>query len=239
MSKKNKKKDKSNGKKTSPAQHAANQQNAKLSTGPKTPETKAISSKNSLKHGLTSQKFTLLAWEDPEVYEFFKASTIQRCNPQTEEESFWVLQVIQNAWRLQRAIELETQALNAINAGEDCSRMLERFRRYAAGMERSLEKSEQRLYNLRGQENPCTPQPVHKSAQPYASSKAPQTPDDKLRAAEVKAIKAFLDAELAIALKTHLPVDDKSIEARWQKFKPQGSKITSKVLLGQQTGFVS
>ena len=39
------------------AQTNANRQNAKKSTGPRTPEGKNISSRNSLVHGMTSRKF--------------------------------------------------------------------------------------------------------------------------------------------------------------------------------------
>ena len=49
------------------AQQNANRENAKKSTGPRTPEGKAISSRNSLVHGMTSGKF-LPPDGDPEEY---------------------------------------------------------------------------------------------------------------------------------------------------------------------------
>jgi hypothetical protein len=49
------------------AQTNANRQNAKKSTGPRTPEGKTISSRNSLVHGMTSRKF-LPPDGDPEEY---------------------------------------------------------------------------------------------------------------------------------------------------------------------------
>jgi hypothetical protein len=51
------------------AQINANRQNAKKSTGPRTPQGKAISSRNSLLHGMTSGKF-LPPGTDPD--EFFQ-----------------------------------------------------------------------------------------------------------------------------------------------------------------------
>ncbi len=47
------------------AQLNANQANAQLSRGPKTPEGKAISAMNNLRHGLTGE-FTVLPWENQE-----------------------------------------------------------------------------------------------------------------------------------------------------------------------------
>ena len=53
---------------STPAQVAANQQNAKLSTGPKTEDGKAISSKNNLRHGFTGA-FMILPWEKQEEFD--------------------------------------------------------------------------------------------------------------------------------------------------------------------------
>jgi len=49
------------------AQVTANQQNAARSTGPRTPEGKAVSARNATRHGLTSG-FRILPSEDPEAY---------------------------------------------------------------------------------------------------------------------------------------------------------------------------
>jgi hypothetical protein len=61
----------------SPEQLAANRRNSKLSTGPKTPGTKAISRRNGLKHGMTGAG-VVIADEDVEVlderFEAFEAA---------------------------------------------------------------------------------------------------------------------------------------------------------------------
>ena len=49
------------------AQIAANPENAKSSTGPKTAEGKAAAAQNNFRHGLRS-KFTILASEDPQEF---------------------------------------------------------------------------------------------------------------------------------------------------------------------------
>ena len=53
------------------AQIAANQANSQLSSGPKTEEGKAASSKNHLSHGLTYRggMFILLPWENAQEYD--------------------------------------------------------------------------------------------------------------------------------------------------------------------------
>ena len=53
---------------TTDARTEANRKNAQRSTGPKTPEGKARSSKNALKHGLTSEEL-ILPGENPEAYD--------------------------------------------------------------------------------------------------------------------------------------------------------------------------
>ena len=50
------------------AQRKANRQNAKKSTGPRTPEGKARSSQNALKHGLLARD-AVMADEDPAEYD--------------------------------------------------------------------------------------------------------------------------------------------------------------------------
>jgi hypothetical protein len=56
-----------------PAQIDANRANAKLSTGPKTPEGKARVSRNALKHGFTSSKPYVPPGEQEEFTAFAQA----------------------------------------------------------------------------------------------------------------------------------------------------------------------
>ncbi|MGI9069968.1 MAG: hypothetical protein ACR2JB_01230 [Bryobacteraceae bacterium] len=58
---------------TTSAQVAANQANAQHSTGPKTPEGKAISCRNSFQHGLTGA-FTVLPWEKQDEFDMLLAN---------------------------------------------------------------------------------------------------------------------------------------------------------------------
>src|SRR6516225_4096897 len=89
------------------AQISANQQNATLSTGPKTPEGKAAAARNSIKHGL-SGTFTVLPNEDQEEFDILLACLRDEFHPGNQHESFLVEQMAQSRWRLARARRLET-----------------------------------------------------------------------------------------------------------------------------------
>jgi hypothetical protein len=64
-----------------PSQFAANARNAKKPTGPKTPEGKAKSSKNALKHGLRSEEIVLRSLEFDEDWQAHLQSYIEDAQP--------------------------------------------------------------------------------------------------------------------------------------------------------------
>ncbi len=64
-----------------PSQAYANARNAKRSTGPKTPEGKAKSSKNALKHGLRSEEIVLRSLEFDEDWEAHLQAYIEDTQP--------------------------------------------------------------------------------------------------------------------------------------------------------------
>ena len=94
----------------SDAQMNANRANAQHSTGPTTEAGKATSSKNALKHGLTS-KATLLPNEDPDQYQHDLDVHIEIHKPATDEELRLVQTIVDCHWRLDRIGNLETAIL--------------------------------------------------------------------------------------------------------------------------------
>ena len=74
---------------TSTARHCANQQNAQLSTGPKTPEGKARSRMNSLKHGLCA-RVVPLPNENPEEVANRERAFAEHYQPQNPRDAFLV-----------------------------------------------------------------------------------------------------------------------------------------------------
>ena len=91
---------------SSQAQVAANQANAELSTGAKTPEGKAKSSMNALKTGLTGHT-VLLPGDDAELYEANLLHHLEAINPVGERETALVQALSDTEWRLARIPGLE------------------------------------------------------------------------------------------------------------------------------------
>ena len=77
-------------------------QKSKTATGPRTPEGKARSSMNALKHGLTAQTSALMPTEDPAEYAQFHADMLNDLRPRPGLESALVERIIQLSWRLRR-----------------------------------------------------------------------------------------------------------------------------------------
>jgi hypothetical protein len=90
----------------SDAQLAANRANSQLSTGPVTPEGRAKSSLNALKHGL-SGKTVLLPHEDAAQYQRELDDCLEMYQPATEEELRLVQSINDCVWRIDRVQRLQ------------------------------------------------------------------------------------------------------------------------------------
>jgi len=150
------------------AQITANQNNATLSTGPKTPEGKAAAARNATKHGLAGA-FTVLPHEDQEEFDILIACLRDEFQPANQHESFLVEQMAQSRWRLSRARRLETamfdqmlmedltqddpdqQIAAKLLTGGD--RALATIQRYATAAERSYYKAHTELLRSRQMRN--------------------------------------------------------------------------------------
>ena len=89
----------------------ANRRNARRSTGPKTPEGKAIVSRNAIRHGLTSTRAIALPEENLEEFNDLLESFSAQFQPQSPFERSLVLQMAVADWRMRRAVRLETGIL--------------------------------------------------------------------------------------------------------------------------------
>jgi len=148
----------------SSAQILANQKNARLSTGPKTPEGKAAAARNALMHGL-SGAFRVLANEDQSAFDRLLANLRTEFAPSTEHESFLVEQMAQSRWRLARIRRIEGAVLDQMLEGgvhPDPDRRvaarlllgggesaLNNLHRYASAAERSYYKAHKELMAAR------------------------------------------------------------------------------------------
>ena len=98
------------GRMTTLAKIESNRRNAQRSTGPRTGAGKAISSKNSLRHGLLSKQITLPD-EDREAFTSFIREMTAKLAPEGPLEELLAERVTANAWRLRRVYRLESGLL--------------------------------------------------------------------------------------------------------------------------------
>src|ERR1700678_2773630 len=88
-------------------QLAANRENSKKSTGPKTEETKKIVRQNALRHGLTGQ-VTLMPDEDREAHDKFCAAMIESLAPEGALEAQLAQSIAEDNWRMNRGRAIES-----------------------------------------------------------------------------------------------------------------------------------
>jgi hypothetical protein len=92
---------------TSQRQAEANRENAKKSTGPRTPAGKAVVALNGMKHGLLSRESLVKGESEVDLVAFGKRLRIQLA-PVGELELLLVDRLISTAWRLRRLVAVET-----------------------------------------------------------------------------------------------------------------------------------
>jgi hypothetical protein len=137
---------------TSERQVEANRQNARKSTGPRTPAGKTVVALNGLRHGLLSRESLVKGESEADLVAFGKRLRIQLA-PMGELELLLVDRVISTAWRLRRLVAIETllfdreskpdHAFN--NYGREKMSVLSR---YEVTLERSLYKALHELQRL-------------------------------------------------------------------------------------------
>jgi len=131
-------------------QVAANRRNAKKSTGPKTEAGKRRSSKNALKHGLTSADL-LLPGEKVKAFEELRSELWRELKPARGVQQVLFERVVSAAWRLRRVTAME----NLVFQANECTLTeytvkqvrnfiatvnidMEQFSRYESSLERTF-----------------------------------------------------------------------------------------------------
>ena len=90
-----------------PARLAANRQNALQSTGPRTPEGKALACQNARTHGLLSRHVVLLPDEDANRLAAIRHALHAELQPVGDLETLLVDRMVACAWRLRRLHTVE------------------------------------------------------------------------------------------------------------------------------------
>ena len=132
------------------AQISANRENAQKSTGARTEEGKARSSKNATKHGFNSREF-IVGDDQQEEFVSLSESLRQQVSPEgaLEEEVF--TQLLHAAWNLRRVRRLEADlAADGIDPLADASLdgQLDRLARYQVRFARSFYRAMKELRTL-------------------------------------------------------------------------------------------
>ena len=98
------------------AQIAANRENAKKSTGPRTAQGKTAASKNAVKHGLFDHRPTIHG-EIQADYDLHRERFLAEYEPVGPTESALVARIVSLAWRLRRVGRMETEAIEHLIVG--------------------------------------------------------------------------------------------------------------------------
>lgn len=99
---------------TTEKQTEANKQNALVSTGPVTPEGKALVAQNAVKHGIFAKDLIISAGdgkEDEKEYRELLEGLIQSLNPVGQMECLLVEKIAVDFWRLKRVLRFETGSI--------------------------------------------------------------------------------------------------------------------------------
>jgi hypothetical protein len=115
------------------------------STGPRTPEGKVASSRNSLKHGLSTGTL-LIHGEDPAAFEAFRESLRCEHQPADATEQLLVDDLAQSHWLRQRALRLQNDCFTADGGVNE--KRLALFLRYGTAHERAFHKALSALLRL-------------------------------------------------------------------------------------------
>ena len=132
----------------------ANRANALLSTGAKTPETKAISALNHTIHGLARHAkgtFKLLTSEDPNGFEALKRSLIAEHAPSTETERILVNGMAESHWLAQRAQRIQDHFIDPHTGIITDEKQFSLYVRYQTTHTRAFHKNLADLLKLRAE----------------------------------------------------------------------------------------
>jgi hypothetical protein len=124
---------------SSPSKAAANAANAQHSSGPKTVEGKARSSRNAVTHGFTAQRLSLPP-DQQEQYDELREALRQELTPEGLMEILAFDQLVREAWKLQSIQAMEdrllSEGLKSVQE-EETAKTLDRLNRYQAAAGRA------------------------------------------------------------------------------------------------------
>ncbi len=162
-------------------QVSANRENAKKSTGPKTPGGKAKSAQNATTHGLTAH-YDVIRTESQEDFDLYRHEMIDEMDPIGPMQHRLAERIVSLSWRLRRAEQLHNQTTDARLEREDSNhelalgnmavrdfahvRVLDKLIMYERRIENSLYKTMRELKKLKNEKTQNKPNPpIHPKMQ--------------------------------------------------------------------------
>ncbi len=161
---------------TSPIQLAANRANAALSTGPRTSQGKAASSRNAVSHGICAAYLVIFAWESQQEFDDLRNAYIERHRPIDRCELDQVDRMVDSIWRRNRLLSVETAIMDLqLSRNEDevaarfrdtgdaflrmalafekkhAERTPDAIQRYITGLDRAFSRARRELEILQGE----------------------------------------------------------------------------------------
>ena len=137
----------------SEAQLQANKANAQLSTGPMSSEGKAISARNNIRHGLTSEPtpedFRVLPSESQTAFDQNLAGFRAEWKPITATEHDLVHRLAMHQWLRRRALRLQNASFHPQTGEITDVKKFELYRRYETAHERGFNKAFADIQRLR------------------------------------------------------------------------------------------
>ena len=160
----------------SAARQAANAANARLSTGPQTPEGKARSAQNARKHCLTAADL-IIGPEDREEFDIMLAGFHSDVAPQGALQQTLFDELVAAAWNLRRIRRMQTELcagaatyLDLLN-DDALQTKLDRLARHQSRIERTFHRSLKELKSLQTNQaiGRLIPQEIRENMPPLAS----------------------------------------------------------------------
>ena len=122
-----------------PTRAEINKENAQSSTGPRTEQGKAVSSRNAVRHGLTGT-FCVLPHESQDDFELLLVRLFTEHDPQDATEELLVSDMARHYWLTQRALRLQEDLMLQDMSDPNVQKQFALFLRYQTTNQRAFHK---------------------------------------------------------------------------------------------------
>jgi hypothetical protein len=158
-----------------PQQIDANRRNALKSTGPKTPQGKAATSMNSLRHGLRART-VVLPGESREEFNQLCDDLEREWQPLSRTAQFYLEQMAVSQWKLTRMEVAEAAILQKPLTAKTKFALLDRLWQAQCRLEHSYARAQRELERLQDRRPQYLEDDAQPAAKPQSAAAAPAAP---------------------------------------------------------------